>query len=251
MREAKEWEVNEEEDMRQVLSQYQCNKGIVRIERLGRRKPQHKGGGRFVLAEYQDEHVPALMANKLALERKGIAVRKAKDGFRYPPKRPRRSSIARAAMYSARDGFGSAVQSRRVSLTVPGMEAQVQQGGQEDQKQSVGQEEQKQNEGKKLCLAFQRGKCDVEGCADEHVRICFDYSEGRACRFGDEAGNGCRFAHRRWDGSKWRQASAWNKDRGAGRVPPGFGDRRRDQGGGGEYISTWVWPSGHGRGSSA
>ena len=64
MREAKEWEVNEEEDMRQVLSQYQCNKGIVRIERLGRRKPQHKGGGRFVLAEYQDEHVPAMMANK-------------------------------------------------------------------------------------------------------------------------------------------------------------------------------------------
>jgi len=86
MREAEDWTASEEHFIKQYLQTTGCDKGIVRVERLGRRMHNHKGMGRFVLAQYLESDAQRVMQSKAALESKGVSVRCADRGFRHPPK---------------------------------------------------------------------------------------------------------------------------------------------------------------------
>ena len=107
VREADDWETDEAAHVRARLTEFKCGQGILHIERLGRRKEAHRGGGRFVLVEYNEHHVQDVVAAKEELGKKGIAARDAKQGFRYPAQ-PRHRPL-------------HAARSRRPSVVPPGV----------------------------------------------------------------------------------------------------------------------------------
>ena len=259
VREADDWETDEAAHVRARLAEFKCGQGILRIERLGRRKEAHRGGGRFVLVEYKEHHVQDVVAAKEELGKKGIAARDAKQGFRYPAQpqhRPRRAAqLRRPSVVPPGEGPSSrrvssagmhhqASHSRRASLASLGM--------QQGSRRASSAQARAAPKMKDVCYPFQHGKC-VEGsrCKEQHVRVCFNFADGRRCNFGDS----CKFEHMRWDGRDWQGAAGKeDKEPAAGRgLPAGFGwggrQGARSGGGGdvrGRYVSTVVpWPSRH------
>ena len=202
-----------------------------------------------MLVEYKEHHVQDVVAAKEELGKKGIAARDAKQGFRYPAQPQHR---LRRAAHSRRPSVvppGEVPSSRRVSSA--GMHHQashsrraslVSVGMQQGSRRASRAQARAAPKMKEVCYPFQQGKC-VEGsrCKEQHVRVCFNFADGRMCNFGDS----CKFEHMRWDG---------HMEPAAGRgLPAGFGwggrQGARSRGGGevrSRYVSTVVpWPSRH------
>ena len=212
MPEAKGWKMDDHGQIMQVLKEFKCANGITRAERLGRRVREHRGGGRFVLVECTEECAHSIRDAAVEMNKKGIAVRPAKQGFRQARK---------AALPSLRppglDAVASAPPLRPAHMQPP---AQAHHPAQLVP----------------VCRQFQRGECTYgRQCRYQHVLVCFDYAGGQRCRFANQSGRGCKFAHVRWDGTGddqgWNDAAAWRRD-----------DRGRHAG-----VGMALWPSGHGR----
>ena len=63
VREAPDWDANEDVDIKGYLDGMGCSRGIIRVERLGRRQQNHRGMGRFVLAQYLESDAQRVRKN--------------------------------------------------------------------------------------------------------------------------------------------------------------------------------------------
>ena len=223
MPEAKEWEVEEFDQIRRTMIGYRCGEGILRAERLGRRQRGHRGMGRFVLMECTEECAHNIRNAVADMNKDGMAVRPAKQGFR----RQRAPLLLPPGVIGEQAADQVPAQAAPLQAAAPVAvqpPAQGQAPVQADKAPAP------------VCKQFQRGECTYgRQCRYQHVRVCFDYAGGQRCKFANQSGRGCKFVHVRWDGTSedqgWNDASAWRRD-----------DRGRHAG-----VGMALWPSGHGR----
>ena len=219
--EAKDWEQDESAHIVQYLQTFGCANGINRVERLGRRKLDHRGGGRFILAEYTEAGAQRLREAASRLEKKGVGVRMSNRGFRAARPKPQAPRASLTGPQAPSAGASAA------PLTAPG------------EVKALSPPARPARQAKLVCRPFQTSECsDIRKCEHAHVRVCRDYANKGHCRFADARGNGCRFHHIKWDEDvgdmDWHGAARWNRQSRSNR------DRERD-------MAGRAVPSGHGR----
>ena len=206
MPEAKEWEADDFDQIRRTMIGYRCGEGILRAERLGRRQRGHRGMGRFVLMECTEECAHIIRNAVADMNKDGMAVRPAKQGFRRQRGPARREpGLLPPGVLAADHGPAQAAPLQAAAPVAVQPPAQGQAPVQADKAPAP------------VCRLFQKGECTYgRQCRYQHVRVCFDYAGGQRCRFANQSGRGCKFVHVRWDGAGddqgWNDASAWRRD---------------------------------------